>query len=101
MNPWNDDSYFDEEARCEYCNKILSKDTGEFDNGCLDCLGYVYLINDKEICVHCLLKEKDLLNEKIRRLQSVLNITLDIYQEFSDDDEEDEAFVERARELCK
>lgn len=41
-------------SNCEFCHKVLSKEKGEEDHGCLDCHGYVYLIDDFYVCVHCL-----------------------------------------------
>ena len=42
------------EVTCKFCKKELDEDKCELDHGCLDCAGYVYIIDGKEECVHCL-----------------------------------------------
>jgi len=56
---------------CEYCEKVLSQQKGEEDHGCLDCAGYIYIVNGVNVCFHCVeneLKKLRMENDKMGSL---------------------------------
>ena len=58
--------------KCEHCLKILDHLKLEDKHGCLDCFGYIYIIDDKEICIHCLMKKICDLNDENYALKEAL-----------------------------
>lgn len=52
-------------SNCEFCHKVLSKEKGEEDHGCLDCAGYIYIVNGVNVCFHCIEKENQEMRIKI------------------------------------
>lgn len=65
-------------SNCQFCQKILSIEKGEEDHGCLDCAGYIYLVNDVYVCFHCIENEKRKLRDENAELKQKL---LDVWKE--------------------
>lgn len=62
---------------CQFCGKILSKEKGEEDHGCLDCHGYIYIVNDVEVCFHCIEIENRELRNEVSSLMSEMARKMD------------------------
>ena len=75
-------------SNCEFCHKVLSKEKGEEDHGCLDCAGYIYIINDVHVCFHCIEIENRILRDENERLQ---NYVIAGYKEMIDELEAENA----------
>lgn len=59
-------------SNCEFCRKVLSREKGEEDHGCLDCFGYIYLVNDVYVCFHCIETENKKLRDEVAELKQKL-----------------------------
>lgn len=55
--------------RCEFCSKVLDREKGEWDHGCLECAGHIYrdLCTKEYYCLHCLRAE-------LTRLKAIVEI---------------------------
>jgi hypothetical protein len=69
---------------CPFCGKILSKEKGEEDHGCLDCHGYIYIVNDVEVCFHCIEKENNEFRNTISELQAKNKIMTEALEFYAD-----------------
>jgi SMC interacting uncharacterized protein involved in chromosome segregation len=66
-------------SNCEFCHKVLSKEKGEGDHGCLDCHGYIYIINGVHVCFHCIENDnRSLRNENAQFKRAITELTCDI-----------------------
>lgn len=66
-------------SNCEFCHKVLSKEKGEEDHGCLDCAGYIYIINGVNVCFHCIENDnRSLRNENAQFKRAITELTCDI-----------------------
>ncbi len=59
-------------SNCQFCHKVLSKEKGEEDHGCLDCAGYLYIVNGVTVCFHCVEKDNRRLREENHIMRQAL-----------------------------
>ena len=73
-------------SNCEFCYKVLSKEKGEEDHGCLDCAGYIYIVNGVNVCFHCIEIENRRLRDENAELKQKLASVWKEAEEFYLDD---------------
>jgi hypothetical protein len=71
-------------SNCEFCHKVLSKEKGEEDHGCLDCHGYIYIINGVHVCFHCIEIDNKNLRDKVSKLERVIDGINNDFDEISE-----------------